>query len=276
MHSAFAPPPADVTRLTDTTNHDPFMKVRVLTLLWLAAMAGGGLLPTAPAHAGAFDDDQARRTVINLRDQFNSFQATATQRIEQNSRTTLDLQNQLEGLRQEVARLRGQNEVLQNTVTTLQKQQKDYYADLDGRLKTREPQQASAEDRQGTSAPGEKPEYDAALRHFQAGDFKSAGNSFSSFIKKYPQSPYVPLAQYWLGNSLYAQRDYKGSTWVLQQMIHANPTHPKVPDAMIAVANNQLESGQKPAARKTLEQVVAKYPGTEGARTANNRLKTLH
>ncbi|AQV94114.1 hypothetical protein BJN34_09455 [Cupriavidus necator] len=44
---------------------------------------------------------------------------------------------------------------------------------------------------------------------------------------------------------------------------------------MIAVANNQLESGQKDAARKTLEQVVAKYPGTEGARAAHNRLKTL-
>ncbi|CAG9170999.1 Cell division coordinator CpoB [Cupriavidus laharis] len=251
------------------------MKVRVSTLLWLAAMASGGMLPPTQAHAGVFDDDQARKTVINLRDQFNSFQATATQRIEQNSRTTLDLQNQLEGLRQEVARLRGQNEVLQNTVATLQKQQKDYYADLDARLKKFEPQHASVEDRQGTSQPGEKPEYDTALKHFQAGDFKSAGNSFSSFIKKYPQSPYLPLAQYWLGNSLYAQRDYKGSTWVLQKMINANPTHPKVPDAMIAVANNQLESGQKAAAHKTLEQVVAKYPGTEGARAANNRLKTL-
>ncbi|TPQ25902.1 tol-pal system protein YbgF, partial [Cupriavidus pinatubonensis] len=40
-------------------------------------------------------------------------------------------------------------------------------------------------------------------------------------------------------------------------------------------ANNQLESGQKAAARKTLEQVVAKYPGTEGAHVANNRLKML-
>ncbi|KAF7963876.1 hypothetical protein AWV80_04825 [Cupriavidus sp. UYMU48A] len=39
-------------------------------------------------------------------------------------------------------------------------------------------------------------------------------------------------------------------------MINANPTHPKVPDAMIAVANNRLESGQKAAARKTLEQGV--------------------
>ena len=63
---------------------------------------------------------------MNLHDQFNGFQATVTQRIEQNSRTTLDPENQLESLRQELTRLRGQNEGLQNTVGTLQKQQKDY------------------------------------------------------------------------------------------------------------------------------------------------------
>jgi hypothetical protein len=35
--------------------------------------------------------------------------------------------------------------VLQNTVDTLQKQQKDYYADLDARLKKFEPQQVTVE-----------------------------------------------------------------------------------------------------------------------------------
>lgn len=250
------------------------MNARVSTLLSLAAVCGG-LLAATHAQAGVFDDDEARRAIVTMRDQFNGFQATASQRIDQNSRQLLDMQNQLEGLRQEVARLRGQNEVLQNQVETLQKQQKDYYADLDARLKKFEPQQVTVDGKEGMSQPNEKPEYDAALKQFQSGDFKGAGNAFSGFIKKYPQSPYMPLAQFWLGNSLYAQRDYKGSTSVLQNMIQANPTHPKAPDAMIAIANNQLESGQKAAAKKTLEQVVAKYPGTEGAQAASNRLKTL-
>ena len=151
------------------------MKARVSTLLLLAAVAGGGMLPLAQAQAGVFDDDEARKAVINLRDQFNAFQATATQRIEQNSRTTLDMQNQLEGLRQEVARLRGQNEVLQNTVDTLQKQQKDYYADLDGRLKKFEPQQVTVEGREGGLHPidvrldaGEKLEGAHRLEHGHA------------------------------------------------------------------------------------------------------------
>jgi len=251
------------------------MNARVSTLVWLAALSGGAMLPAAPVHAGVFDDDEARKAVITLRDQFNGFQATATQRIEQNSRTQIDMQNQLEGLRQEVARLRGQNEVLQNQVDTLQKQQKDYYADLDARLKKFEPQQVTVEGKEGVALPTEKPEYDAALKQFQSGEFKGAGLAFSAFIRKYPQSPYLPLAQFWLGNSLYAQRDYKGSTSVLESMLKANPTHPKAPDAMIAIANNQLESGQKAAARKTLEAVVSKYPGTEGAQAATNRLRTL-
>ncbi|SDO69705.1 tol-pal system protein YbgF [Ralstonia sp. 25mfcol4.1] len=250
------------------------MKARVSTLLWLAAVSGG-LLAASSAHAGVFDDDEARKAVLQLRDQFNGFQATASQRIDQSSRQQLDMQNQLEGLRQEVARLRGQNEVLQNTVDTLQKQQKDYYADLDARLKKFEPQQVTVDGKEGLAQPTEKPEYDAALKQFQSGDFKGAGNAFSAFAKKYPQSPYLPLAQFWLGNSLYAQRDYKGSTFVLQNMVQQFPTHAKVPDAMIAIANNQMESGQKAAARKTLETVVSKYPGTEGAQAASNRLKTL-
>jgi hypothetical protein len=174
------------------------MNARVSTLLWLAAVSGGGLLAASSAHAGVFDDDEARKAVIQLRDQFNGFQATASQRIDQSSRAQLDMQNQLEGLRQEVARLRGQNEVLQNTVDTLQKQQKDYYADLDARLKKFEPQQVNVEGREGLAQPTEKPEYDAALKQFQSGDFKSAGTAFSAFAKKYPQSPYLPLAQFWI------------------------------------------------------------------------------
>ncbi|MGR5475520.1 hypothetical protein ACPV5T_20675 [Vibrio astriarenae] len=41
------------------------------------------------------------------------------------------------------------------------------------------------------------------------------------------------------------------------------------------VATNQGESGQKAAARKTLEAVVAQYPGSEQAKTAESRLKTM-
>ena len=56
------------------------MKARVSTLLLLAAVAGGGMLPLAQAQAGVFDDDEARKAVINLRDQFNAFLAEQTEK----------------------------------------------------------------------------------------------------------------------------------------------------------------------------------------------------
>jgi tol-pal system protein YbgF len=244
-------------------------------ILMATLVASGALTLAGPAAAGVFDDDEARRALIDRREKFNNFQSTAAQRIDQNGKNMIDAQNQIETLQSEVARLRGQNEVLQNQVDTLTKQQKDYYADLDARLKKFEPQQATVEGREGMVQPGEKDEYDAALKIFQTGNFKGAGNQFSAFLKKYPQSPYVPLAQFWLGNALYAQRDYKGSTTVLEGMARANPQHPKAADALLQVATNQGESGQKAAARKTLETVVAQYPGSEQAKTAASRLKTM-
>ncbi|MFN7609231.1 MAG: tol-pal system protein YbgF [Ralstonia sp.] len=244
-------------------------------VLLATLVAGGALTMAGPAAAGVFDDDEARRAIIDMRDKFNNFQSTAAQRIDQNSKNLIDAQNQIETLKSEVARLRGQNEVLQNSVDTLTKQQKDYYADLDARLKKFEPQQATVDGREGMVQPNEKPEYDAALKAFQGGDFKGAGNQFSAFVKKYPQSPYLPLAQFWLGNALYAQRDYKGSSYVLENMARSNPQHPKAPDALLQVATNQGESGQKAAARKTLESVVSQYPGTEQAKTAHSRLKSM-
>ena len=244
-------------------------------ILMATLVAGSALTMAGPAAAGVFDDDEARRAIIDMREKFNTFQSSAAQRIDQNSRNLIDAQNQIETLKSEVARLRGQNEVLQNSVDTLTKQQKDYYADLDARLKKFEPQQATVEGREGTVQPGEKDEYDAALKRFQGGDFKGAGNQFSAFVKKYPQSPYLPLAHFWLGNALYAQRDYKGSSYVLESMARANPQHPEAADALLQVATNQGESGQKAAARKTLEAVVAQYPGSEQAKTAESRLKTM-
>ena len=85
--------------------------------------------------------------------------------------------------------------------TTLQKQQKDYYTDLDGRLKKFEPQQQTVDGVQGTVQPGETEAFNAASTQFRSGDFKNAAASFKTFVAKYPQSPYQPTAQYWLGNA---------------------------------------------------------------------------
>ena len=236
-----------------------------------AACVAGTAVMALPAHAGMFDDDQARQAILDLRTKTESLSS----RLSAAQRTILDQSNRLDQLNQQVATLRGQNEDLANQVATLQKQQKDYYTDLDGRLKKFEPQQQTVDGVQGAVQPGETEAFNAASTQFRNGDFKSAAASFKAFVAKYPQSPYQPTAQYWLGNALYAQRDYKGSTAIWQNLVKTYPTHPRAPEALLAIANNQIEQGQKAAAKKTLEQIISEYAGTEVAQSAQSKMSQV-
>jgi tol-pal system protein YbgF len=246
-----------------------------LRFSWLRTVAATGVAASAlvagPAHAGMFDDDQARQAILDLRSKTESLssQLSAAQR------TILDQSNRLDQLNQQLATLRGQNEDLTNQVVTLQKQQKDYYTDLDTRLKKFEPKQQTVDGVEGTVQPGETDAFNAASQQFRSGDFKNAAASFREFIAKYPQSPYQPTAQYWLGNALYALRDYKGSTATWQSVVKNYPQHPRAPEALLAIANNQLEQGQKAAARKTLQQIVAQYGESDVAQAAQNKLSQI-
>jgi tol-pal system protein YbgF len=236
-----------------------------------AACVAGTAFAAVPAHAGIFDDDQARQAILDLRSKTDSLssQLSAAQR------TILDQSNRLDQLNQQVATLRGQNEDMANQLATVQKQQKDYYTDLDTRLKKFEPQQQTVDGVQGEVQPGETDSFNAASQQFRNGDFKNAAASFRTFIAKFPNSPYQPTAQYWLGNALYALRDYKGSTATWQGVVQKYPQHPRAPEALLAIANNQLEQGQKAAAKKTLEQIVAQYGGSDVAQSAQSKLSQI-
>jgi tol-pal system protein YbgF len=239
---------------------------------WLRGSAAACVAALAfvagPAHAGLFDDDQARQAILDLRAKTDNL----TSQLSAAQRSLIDQQGRLDQLNQQIATLRGQNEDLANQVSTLQKQQKDYYTDLDGRLKKLEPQTVTVDGVQGTVQPGETDAFNAASQQFRSGDFKGAAAAFRSFIAKYPQSPYLPTAQYWLGNALYALRDYKGSTAIWQGIVKNYPQHPRAPEALLAIANNQIEQGQKAAARRTLQQIVSEYSGSNVAQTAQQKL----
>ena len=201
-----------------------------------------------------FSDDDARKAILDLRKTM-----TATQ---------LELQNQIEKLKADNAELRGKVENLEKQSEDITSSQKTYYQDLDSRLSNFEPRTVTIEGVSGVIQPSEKKSYDDALKAFQAGSLKKADEGFSAFAKKYPTSPYLPLALFWSGNSKYANKDYTGAIAQLQGLIKRYPTHPRIPGAMLTLGNAQLESGNKAAAKKTFSEIVSKYPDTETAKEA--------
>jgi tol-pal system protein YbgF len=205
-----------------------------------------------------FSDDEARKAILDLR------KSLAT--------TQLELQGQIEKLKADNAVLRGKIEDLQKQSDDINSSQKAYYQDLDNRLGNFEPRTITIEGVSGIVQPDEKKAYDDALKSFQAGNLKKASDAFSAFAVKYPQSPYLPLALYWGGNSKYANKDYAAAINQLQSLIKKYPDHPRVPAAMVTIGNAQLESGNKAAAKKTFGEIIAKYPDTEAAKDAQQLL----
>ena len=78
-----------------------------------------------------------------------------------------------------------------------------------------------------------------------------------------------------MGNAQYANKDYKESMASFQQLLKSSPTHPRAPEAMLAVSNVQIELKDLKGARKTLGELVKAYPASETAVTARERLSRL-
>src|SRR5262245_33494093 len=116
----------------------------------------------APAYAGMFDDEEARRQIADLR-KIVEAQAKTLSRIESEAtdrKALLELVNQIEALKGEIASLRGQLEVATNRVDGLDKRQKDLYVDLDTRLRKFESARADTDKTQAAAA-AEQQAYEA-------------------------------------------------------------------------------------------------------------------
>ena len=252
------------------------------TLLAVLALSG---FVAQPARAAS--TDELTRQVQALQQMASALDARLDKlegAIQQNPQL-LGLLQEVETLKAEIAKMRGQTEVQAHQLDTLDKRQSDLYADLDQRMtelaKAAKPVPAAAAAEPAAAlTPAVDPQvesraYEAALKLFREANYAGAIAGFKSFLKTYPDSTLAPNAQYWVGYSYYALKDYKTALAQQQKLVAAYPTSDKVPDALLNMATCQIALNNLPAARKTLEGLVAKYPGTQAATLASRRLSAL-
>ncbi|HEX8873935.1 MAG TPA: tol-pal system protein YbgF [Nitrosospira sp.] len=283
----------------------------VLRAFWLLLLIGCN-----SSSAGLFDDEEARRqiatqqtTIGNLRTQSQALDARVVKLEELlSNQPLLELSNQIEALRLDLNKLQGQIEVLANENESTLKRQKDFYIDLDTRLRRLEQPAGSTASEAVSLAPGpggpgtsaeahteaaaamppavadtgaaagesgESRAYESAYNLFKTARYQDAISQFNKFLKSYPGSSLAPSAQYWIGNSHYALRDFKSAISAQEKLISAFPDSTKAPDAMLNIASSQQELNKKPAAKKTLENIIRKYPGSDAADKARRRLASL-
>ena len=253
--------------------------------------------------AGLFDDEEARRDIRNLRaqiEQQNRDNDARLVRLEESIKNLgiIQLLNQIEQLNAEIAKLRGQVEIMSNLDEQLTKRQRDFYLDIDTRLRKLEglpadntapvtggpaaaptaagtPSFPAAGPTSAASRVKEDAVYDVGSSAFKRGDYVSAIRAFKTFIKDYPAAQLVPNAHYWMGISYFNLKDYGSARSTQDGLLKQYPDSAKAPDALLALASIYVEVGDNGSARNALEDVIAKYPASEAAGKARTRLPPL-
>lgn len=236
------------------------------------------------AGAGFFDDDEARAQIRQIEarlTQLDELLLRLDQTDKKQARAILDLQLQIETQNNEIRKLRGLNEELVHSLQDAEKRQRDFYVDLDGRLRRFEAvDTAIAEKTGGSRSKAEDPAtenraFEAAYSFYKAERYQNAVSSFQDFLRSYPQSVHAANVHYWLGNAYFSLKDYKNSLSVYQKLLAQYDTHPRLADALLNMADCQLELEDKPGARQTLKLIVEKFPNSSAANEAKKLLATL-
>ena len=283
----------------------------------------GLLVPTA--QAALFEDEEARRAILDLRQRLENQRQTQLQSTDQtlqksldqsqkqieilrkqveleinqskqdNRQAALQLQAQIEALKQDIANLRGEREQLLREITLLQRAQKDINVEIEERFQKiydqfakKEALSSQKEEAPKSSKinvqvdgfeflaePDEKRDFEAAFVLFRKGDFAAAAKEFAQFVKVYSASGYKPSALYWLGSAKFARRDFNEAIAHLKGLVNDFPNHARAPEAMLTVGNAQLEIKQAKEARKTFNELLKLYPTTEAAAAAKDRLAQI-
>jgi tol-pal system protein YbgF len=213
---------------------------------------------------------------------------TRLARIERvvSNQSLLEMANQLESLRSDVRAMHNDVDVLNHTLESARKQQKDLYADLDARLKAIETRGgggagagaaagASPGAGDSASADADKGAYQAAFDLLKASQYDRAIAGFQAFLSTYPASGLADNAQYWLGEAYYVNKQFPESLAAFQRVVEKYPGSRKLPDALLKIGYCNYELKEYSAARSTLEQVAAKFPDSASARLAQQRLEKM-
>jgi len=253
----------------------------------------------APAHAGLFADDDARKRIQLLETRLHKLEES----VSQQTKSMIDLQGQIEAMNGEIRKLRGLNEELAHGLQDAEKRSKDFYVDLDTRLRHFEAAEEAAREaadkavleaaKLAAAAPPPPPAppattpsapvdpsdpavenraFEKAYALLKGDNLINSVKSFQEFLGKYPDSVHVPNAKFWMGYALYKMKNYKGALDVYQELLKTSPGTPRAAEVMFNIASCQRELKLPLASKKTLKQLVATYPDSEAAAKANKLL----
>lgn len=118
--------------------------------------------------------------------------------------------------------------------------------------------------------------YRSAKQAFDQGDSDAARRKFQELIKRFPSSERADNAQFWIGEIYYREKWYEKSILEYQKVIENYPKGNKVPASLLKQGFAFFNLGDKSNSRLILEELIKKYPNTNEAKIAKDKIKDLN
>ena len=182
-------------------------------------------------------------------------------------------------LQQSITLLTGQIEQLQYRNQQLQQQLEKMQADYEYRLDQMEkgkgggggprpaapqaaaaPPPSAAPPAAAAGAAGGDQMYNDAMKKLQDGDNAGAERGFKAFLQSHPKHALAGNAQYWLGESYYARKDYQNAMTAFAEGYKTYKTSPKGPDNLLKLGITLAVMGRKADACQVFAKFSQDYP----------------
>ena len=253
--------------------------------------------PARPLNSQSVQDTQSRALPASGSD------VSAEQRLSRvekqlNNIVRMNLPQQVNDIQMQLQQLSGQLQVQEHDLKLLNIQQRNFYQDLDERLRKLSggDNDSAAKNnvkKQGGLKSGQKGDrvgrnsvqndielqdsnaYKAALDLVAKRQYDKAVNQLNNYITAFPNGEYVDKAHYWLGEIYFLKKSYAQSLAAFQLVVKGSPKSPRVPDALYKLALIKLVQGDERDAKQQFKEIKRRFPNSTAAQLSIIQLKRL-
>ncbi|NRA70609.1 MAG: tol-pal system protein YbgF [Gammaproteobacteria bacterium] len=205
------------------------------------------------------------------------------QRIQQQSRIQLEMQQYIDTLQQEVNELRGLTETHSYRLNQMLQRQRELYQEIDKRFTILQTQGVQPTAQASIPVTGDSSQvlsmtqlYDSALSlALKDKKFDQAIIQFQRYLTEFPKTTYTANAHYWLGQLLFNQGKLTQAQQQFSDLVNNYPDSSKAADAMVKLGKIAQDNKQLAKAKSFYLKVIKQYPSKSAAQIARTRLNSL-
>jgi tol-pal system protein YbgF len=268
----------------------------VAAILMVVAMLG------VDSSAANKDMVQLQTQIQALQDQMARMQQSFDERmgvmrnlVEQNSDTMNKLTTTLTQLQQTLQKqstdTSGRTDQLSGQLQTLNDSLDELKARLARVAKQLEDMQSAQQNVQAQAQPGSTPGspqqslaqqapppdvlYNNGLRDYNAGKLELSRGEFSDYLKYYPNTDLAGNAQFYLAEMEYRDHNYQAAAQDYDKVLQQFPGGSKAASAQLKKGFSLIELGDKSGGVRELNVVIQRFPRSDEAVQARDRLRRL-